>query len=90
LSLVIVLLMMGLRGSGDSVTPLYFMAVAVVLDSTLNPVFILGLGPAPRWGIAGSAFATVVANAVGLAAMIAYIYVRDLPLRLRGPELSYL
>jgi putative MATE family efflux protein len=90
LSLVIVLLMMGLRGSGDSVTPLYFMAVAVVLDSTLNPVFILGLGPAPRWGIAGSAFATVVANAVGLAAMIAYIYLRDLPLRLRGPELSYL
>src|SRR5207237_1392710 len=52
--------------------------------------FILGLGPAPRMGIAGSATATVIANAVGLVAMIAYIYARDLPLRLRGPELAYL
>ncbi|MFD1612351.1 MATE family efflux transporter [Sphingomonas tabacisoli] len=90
LSLVTILMMMGLRGSGDSVTPLYFMAVAVVLDSTLNPVFILGLGPAPRLGIAGSATATVIANLVGLIAMIAYVYARDLPLRLRGHELSYL
>ncbi|HYZ48337.1 MAG TPA: MATE family efflux transporter [Sphingomonas sp.] len=90
LSLVVILLMMGLRGTGDSLTPLYFMMVAVLLDSTLNPVFILGLGPAPRLGIAGSATATVIANLVGLAAMIGYIYARDLPLRLRGAELSYL
>jgi putative MATE family efflux protein len=90
MSLIIILLMMGLRGTGDAVTPFYFMVIAVVLDSALNPVFILGLGPAPRWGIAGSAFATVVANAVGLIAMIAFVYMRDLPLRLRGAELAYL
>lgn len=90
MSLIIVLLMMGLRGVGDAVTPLYFMIVAVVLDSTLNPVFILGLGPAPRMGIAGSATATVIANVVGLIAMIVFIYARDLPLRLRGAELAYL
>ena len=40
--------MMALRGAGDSLTPLWFMIVAVVLDSGLNPFFILGLGPAPR------------------------------------------
>ena len=57
-----VLLMMGLRGVGDSLTPLWFMGLSVVLDSTLNPVFILGLGPAPRMGIAGSATATLLAN----------------------------
>ena len=50
--------MMALRGAGDSMTPLWFMIVAVVLDSGLNPVFIRGLGPAPRLGIAGSATAT--------------------------------
>ena len=43
-------------------TPLWFMILAVLLDSGLNPVFILGLGPAPRLGIAGSATATVIAN----------------------------
>jgi putative MATE family efflux protein len=90
MSLAMVLLMMGLRGVGDSLTPLIFMGVTVLLDSVLNPVFILGLGPAPRMGIAGSATATVIANLAGLVGMIGYIYACDLTLRLRGAELAYL
>lgn len=81
---------MGLRGAGDSVTPLRFMAMSVLLDSGLNPVFIAGLGPAPRLGIAGSAVATLIANYATLGAMILYVYARDLPIRLRGRELGYL
>ena len=88
--LLLTMLMMALRGSGDSMTPLWFMIVAVLLDSGLNPVFILGLGPAPRLGIAGSATATLIANYAALLALLAYIYIRDLPLRLRGGELRYL
>jgi len=88
--LLLTLAMMALRGAGDSMTPLWFMLVAVVLDSGLNPIFILGLGPAPRLGIAGSATATLIANYSALVALIAYIYLRDLPLRLRGSELRYL
>lgn len=89
-SFLMVLLMMGLRGVGDSLTPLLFMGMSVVLDSTLNPVFILGLGPAPRMGIAGSATATLLASYLSLIAMIVYIYARDLPIRLRGAELRFL
>jgi putative MATE family efflux protein len=89
-ALVMVSWMMALRGSGDSMTPLWFMILTVLLDSALNPVFILGLGPAPRLGIAGAATATVIANGVGLLALLAYVYARDLPLRLRGAELRYL
>jgi putative MATE family efflux protein len=88
--LLLTLAMMALRGAGDSITPLWFMIVAVVLDSGLNPVFILGLGPAPRMGIAGSAMSTLVANYAAFFGLLAYIYVRDLPLRLRGKELRYL
>jgi putative MATE family efflux protein len=88
--LILVLLMMGMRGAGDALTPLWAMLVAVVLDSALNPVFILGLGPAPRLGIAGSATATVIANYAALIGLLAYMYARDLPLRLRGRELRYL
>jgi putative MATE family efflux protein len=88
--LLAILLMMGLRGTGDALTPLWFMILAVVLDSGLNPVFILGLGPAPRLGIAGSATATVIANYGGLIGTLIYIYMRDLPIRLRGPEFRYL
>jgi putative MATE family efflux protein len=88
--LLLTLMMMALRGAGDSLTPLRFMIVAVLLDSGLNPVFILGLGPAPRLGIAGSATATLVANYTALVGLLAYIYLRDLPLRLRGREFRYL
>src|SRR4029078_6428102 len=45
--LLLTLLMMALRGSGDSLTPLWFMIVAVALDSGLNPFFIRGWGPIP-------------------------------------------
>ncbi|AGT09030.1 MATE family efflux transporter [Paracoccus aminophilus] len=88
--LMLTMLMMALRGSGDAITPLIFMGLAVVLDVVLNPVFILGLGPVPQMGIGGSAFATAIANFLALFAMLGYIYARDLPLRLRGAELRYL
>ena len=88
--LLLTLLMMALRGSGDSMTPLWFMIVAVVLDSGLNPFFIRGIGPIPRMGIAGSAMSTLVGNYVSLIGLLIYIYAKDLPLRLRGAELRYL
>jgi len=88
--LLLTMLMMSLRGAGDSLTPLWFMLVAVILDSGLNPVFILGLGPAPKMGIAGSATATLIANYTALLGLLGYIYLKDLPLRLRGNEFRYL
>ena len=89
-TMLTVMISMGLRGAGDSRTPLYFMALTVALDIVLNPLLILGIGPFPRLGIAGSALATAIAGVVALAAMVAYLYARDLPLRLRGSELGYL
>ena len=85
-----VMLSMGLRGGGDSKTPLKFMALTVGLDIVLNPLLIAGVGPFPALGIAGAAWATVIATVVGVIAMVGYVYARDLPLRLRGGELGYL
>jgi putative MATE family efflux protein len=89
-SFLFMLLMMGLRGTGDAMTPLIFTALSVVLAVGLNPVFILGWGPIPRMGIAGSAMANLIANYVSLFALLVYVYARDLPIRLRGHELRYL
>ncbi|MBH1991759.1 MAG: MATE family efflux transporter [Sphingomonadaceae bacterium] len=89
-TLLSVMMMMGLRGMGDARTPLIFMIVSVVIDLILNPVLILGLGPAPAMGIAGSAAATAAAGFISLIGLILYTYAKDLPLRLRGPELAYL
>ena len=88
--LLLTLLMMALRGAGDSLTPLWFMIVAVVLDSGLNPFFIRGWGPFPEMGIAGSAMSTLVGNYVSLIGLLIYMYANELPLRLRGAELRYL
>ena len=89
-AMMLVLAMMGLRGSGDSLTPLWFMVVAVVVDTGLNPLLILGMGPFPRMGIAGSATATLVANTVAIVGLALYMNWRDLPMRLKGAELRYL
>jgi putative MATE family efflux protein len=89
-SFLLVVITMGMRGTGDSVTPFFIMILNVVLDGALNPVLIAGLGPAPRMGIAGSATATAIASYVSLAALIVLIYARDLTVRLRGAELRWL
>ena len=89
-SMLMVTLMMASRGAGDAVTPLRFMILTVVLDIILNPLLILGIGPFPRLGIAGSALATAIGGTVSLIAMIGWFYAKDHVLRLRGRELAYL
>ena len=79
-----------LRGAGDSKTPFYFMLLSVVIDIALNPVFIFGVGPIPRLGIAGSALATFIAQAVSLTALIYHLYRRQHFLCLHKQELHLL
>lgn len=79
-----------LRGAGDSKTPFFFMLLSVALDIALNPIFIFGVGPVPRLGIAGSALATFVSQAVSLTAMIAHLYRRGHLLALHRRELALL
>ncbi len=81
---------MGMRGAGDSKTPLYAMILTVALDVILNPLLIIGPGPLPTLGIAGSAAATAFANFAGLVFQLWTIYRKDLPMRLRGAELGYM
>lgn len=88
--MVSVILSMGLRGAGDSRTPLMFMGLTVFLDIIFNPMLISGFGPFPKLGIVGSALSTVIANVISFMAMVAYVYAKDIPLRLRGAELRYL
>jgi putative MATE family efflux protein len=79
-----------LRGAGDSKTPFYFMLLSVGIDIALNPVLIFGFGPVPRLGIAGSALATFIAQAVSLGALIRYLYRRRHLLVLHRAELYLL
>ncbi len=55
-----------LRGFGDSKTPLFIFALTVVLNLIITPLLIVGIGPFPRLGIAGSALGTVFSSFIGL------------------------
>ncbi|MGH7017196.1 MAG: MATE family efflux transporter, partial [Caulobacteraceae bacterium] len=81
---------MAQRGAGDSTTPFYFMAISVVIDVTLNPMLIRGIGPFPRMGVAGSATSTLVAQSVALIAMMIWLYRRKSVLVLHRTELRLL
>src|SRR5690554_5755292 len=63
-----------LRGLGDSRTPLRFLIYATVLNIVLDPLFILGFGPVPPMGIAGVAWATLIAQT--LATVLGFRHIR--------------
>jgi len=81
---------MAQRGGGDSRTPFYFMLLAVVLDSGLNPLLIRGIGPFPKLGIAGSAMATLIGQGISLICLMIFLYRRNSHLVLRGKEFRLL
>lgn len=83
-------LMAVLRGTGDSRTPFYFLSLSVALDIVLNPLLIFGIGPFPRLGVAGSASAAFIGQAVSLALLVRHLYRRRNPLCLRRHETALL
>jgi Na+-driven multidrug efflux pump len=66
------------RASGDTRTPLGLLLVSVVAALMLDPVLILGLGPAPRLGIAGAAVSMLVTRFVTTVAGITLLSRRGL------------
>ena len=52
------------RAAGDTRTPFVMLGTSVLVALLLDPVLILGLGPAPRLGIAGAAMATVFTRSI--------------------------
>jgi len=60
-----------LRGLGDSITPLYFLVLATVINIGLDLLFIVKLG----WGIEGAALATIIAQ--GTAFIVAVFYLNS-------------
>ncbi len=59
-----------LRALGDSKSPLIFLAISVVINVVLDLIFIIIL----KMGVAGAAYATVIAQAV--SAILCLIYIK--------------
>lgn len=61
-----------LRAVGNSVVPLLFLAVSVVLNIGLDLLFVLGI----RMGVEGAALATVIAQSIAAGGILLYTHVR--------------
>lgn len=59
---------------GDSKTPLKANLAGLITNMILDPLLILGAGPFPRLEVAGAAVATVTAQALVLAVLLAGIF----------------
>jgi putative MATE family efflux protein len=62
-----------LRGMGDTMTPLWFMGIAVIINAILDPFLIIGIFPFPKLGLNGAAVASIIAQAIGLILGIGYL-----------------
>lgn len=62
-----------LRGIGDTVTPLAFMAIGIGMNAVLDPFLIGGLGPFPRLGLNGAAYATLISQIIAMGISLIYL-----------------
>ena len=66
-----------LRSSGDAMTPLIVMAIANLINIELDPILIFGMFGAPRLGVTGSAWATLVSQTVALLLVVYLLFLSE-------------
>lgn len=80
---VVVVFEAGLRSLGNTGMPLVMATFAAVINIVLNYVLIFGHFGFPAMGVAGAAWATLIARVLQLLGMLAWLYLRGHGLALR-------
>ncbi len=71
-----ILMFSALRGAGDPISPMIILLISTILNIILDPIMIYGLFGFPRWGVAGSAAATIVARAIAMI-MVLFVMIQE-------------
>ena len=74
-----------LRGIGNSVIPLVFLCISVILNIGLDLYFVLVL----KQGIRGAAIATVISQYISGIGLMIYVYIRYPKLRLKYEDTKF-
>lgn len=69
-----VMVMTVMRGTGDSVTPMYFTIVAVILNAILDPLLMTGMSFLPNLGLLGAAWATLISQGIACVGSLIYLF----------------
>lgn len=75
-----------MRAAGNTRAPLAVAGVAVLVNAILDPLLIYGVGPFPRWGVAGAGVATLLSQVIACGAFAVFAWRRHpaLPLARRS------
>lgn len=65
-----------LRGIGDTVRPLVFLAISSIINVILDPIMIKGLFGFPRMGLDGAAYATLISQAIAIVVSFVYLKIK--------------
>lgn len=68
-----ILVMALLRGIGDTMTPIVFLGASTLLNAILDPILIAGVGPFPKMGLNGAAYASLISQIFAL--IIGFVYI---------------
>lgn len=74
-----------LRAIGNSIIPLWFLAIAVVLNIALDLLFILGYG----WGVEGAGLATVLSQGISAVGLCLYTVQKFPTLRIHRQDMHF-
>lgn len=74
-----------LRGIGNSIIPLVFLCISVILNISLDLYFVLVL----KQGIRGAAIATVISQYISGIGLMIYVYIRYPELRLKYEDTKF-
>lgn len=66
-----------MRAAGNTRTPLVIIALMVLVNGTLDPFLIFGIGPFPRLEVLGAGLATLISQAVAVLAFGVVVWRRD-------------
>ncbi len=58
---------------GDTKTSNFILTGAICLNALLDPFFIFGWGPFPKWGVFGASFATLISFTVGMGVRLYFL-----------------
>ena len=74
-----------LRAMGDSFNPFLFLVFSTVANIGLDLLFIQAF----HWGVAGSAWATILSQGLAAVGAMIYAYIRYPKLRLRKEDMTF-
>ncbi len=77
-----------IRATGDTKTPSLIMVLAILINLSLDPLLIFGIGPFPRLELEGAAIATVIARATTFTVSLLVLTKREKMITLARTKLS--